>query len=282
MIRPVVELYIRSVDNEYHFLAITNRERENERRQIAVLDGKRSSKNMRIDMTMFYYLFLLCLINNFRSVSSELQPSCSALHEKFNKFNLHLNTRPTNTHLRHCQSSISNQCCPEIYQIHLQNSTAIELEQLFELYTINLYETIIRLNNDLNQTYVNLIEISRNETHLVLQRGYNKLYHSYRLSIDTFFNNLRMLTSRNYQYDLKGFLEQLFRNILHISLTLNNNQTVLPTYFSCLWKNQPFANNPDLLENQLAVHLGKIFQLIDLLQASQNLVQILSTVRKGE
>lgn len=238
---------------------------------------------MRIDMTMFYYLFLLCLINNFLSTSSELHPPCSALHDKFNKFNLpSFNTRPTTTHLRLCSSSISNQCCPEIYQIHLRNSTAIELEQLFELSTINLYETIIRLNNDLNQTYVNLIEISRNETHLVLQRGYNKLYHSYRLSIDTFFNNLRMLTSRNYQYDLKGFLEQLFRNILHISLTLNNNQTVLPTYFSCLWKNQPFANNPDLLENQLAVHLGKIFQLFDLLQASQNLVQILSTVRKGE
>lgn len=239
---------------------------------------------MRIDMTMFYYLFLLCLINNYLSASSQIPSSCSTLHDKLNKFNLHLNAAPTTTttNTRLCQSSISNQCCPEIYQIHLRNSTAIELEQLFELSTINLYETIIRLNNDLNRTYVNLIEISRNETHLVLQRGYNKLYHSYRLSIDTFFNNLRMLTSTNYQYDLKGFVEQLFRNILHISLTLNNNQTVLPTYFSCLWKNQPFANNPEQLENQLAIHLGKIFHLIDLLQASQHFLQILSTVRKED
>ena len=125
---------------------------------------------------------------------------------------------------------------------------------------------------------MNLIENSRNETHLVLQRGYNKLYHSYRLSIDTFFNNLRTLNSRTYEHDLKTYVDQLFRNILHISLTLNNNQTVLPTYFSCLWKNQPFANNPDLIESQLVIHLGKIFQLHDLLKLSQNLVQMISTV----
>ena len=237
---------------------------------------------MRIDMTMFYYLFLLllCLIINLVSSSSE-QKQCLALNEKLTKFHLHFNSRSTNAslaNLRLCQGSISNQCCPQAYEIHLKNSTAIELYQLFELYTINLYETLIRLNNDFNQTYENLIEISRNETHLVLQRGYHQLYHSYRLSIDTFFNNLRTLTSRNYQYDLNIFVEQLFRNILHISLTLNNNQTVLPSYFSFLWKNQPFANNPHLFQSQLAVHLGKLFQLMDLLQLSQNLVQILSTV----
>lgn len=123
-----------------------------------------------------------------------------------------------------------------------------------------------------------MIEYSRNETHLVLQRGYNKLYQSYRLSIDKFFNNLLTLTSRTYQYDIKLYIEQLFRNILHISLTLNNNQTILPTYFSCLWKNQPFSNNPNLLEQQLELNLGKLFQLIDLFKLTHELIQIISTV----
>ena len=52
-------------------------------------------------------------------------------------------------------------------------------------------------------TLIKLIELSRNETHFVLQRGYNKLYHSYRLSIDKFFNNLLILTYRTYEHDIK-------------------------------------------------------------------------------
>lgn len=127
-------------------------------------------------------------------------------------------------------------------------------------------------------TFIKLIEMSRNETHLVLQRGYDKLYQSYRLSIDKFFNNLLTLTSRTYQHDIKLYIDQLFRNILHISLTLNNNKTILPTYFSCLWKNHPFANNPNLLEKQLEINLGKIFHLKDLFKLTHDLVQVLSTV----
>jgi hypothetical protein len=127
-------------------------------------------------------------------------------------------------------------------------------------------------------TFIKLIEISRNETHLVLQRGYNKLYQSYRLSIDKFFNKLLTLTYRTYEHDIKIYVDQLFRNILHISLTLNNNKTILPTYFSCLWKNHPFANNPNLLEKQLEINLGKIFYLNELFKLSHELVQILSVV----
>jgi len=126
--------------------------------------------------------------------------------------------------------------------------------------------------------FIKLIEISRNETHLVLQRGYNKLYQSYRLSIDKFFNKLLTLTYRTYEHDIKIYVDQLFRNILHISLTLNNNKTILPTYFSCLWKNHPFANNPNLLEKQLEINLGKIFYLNELFKLSHELVQILSMV----
>jgi hypothetical protein len=125
---------------------------------------------------------------------------------------------------------------------------------------------------------IKLIGISRNETHFVLQRGYNKLYHSYRLSIDKFFNNLLILTYRTYEHEIKTYVEQLFRNILHISLTLNNNKSISPAYFACLWKNQPFGNNPNLLENQLEINLGKLFQLNELFKLSNELVQVLSMV----
>jgi hypothetical protein len=112
----------------------------------------------------------------------------------------------------------------------------------------------------------------------VLQRGYNKLYQSYQSSIDKFFNHLLTLTSRTYSRELKTYVEQLFRNILHISLTLNDNKPISATYFACLWKNQPFANHPSLLEQQLETNLGKLFQLHDLLKLSHELVQVLSTV----
>jgi hypothetical protein len=227
---------------------------------------------------MFYYLFLLyCLLIHI--ISSEKQNQCYQLNSKLAKSNFHFNLPQINSlGLRLCQGLISNQCCPQIYEDQIQNITAIELYQLFELYTINLYESLIRITNDLNHTYINLIENSRNETHLVLQRGYHKLYQSYRLSIDKFFTNLLTLTSRTYEHDLKYSIDQLFRNILHISLTLNNNQTILPNYFSCLWKNHPFGTNPNLITNQLEIHLGKIFQLNDLIKLSHELVQVLSTV----
>jgi hypothetical protein len=227
---------------------------------------------------MFYYLFLLCCLLINISLSQE-RNQCYQLNTRLAKSNLHFNLPQTNSlGLRLCQGLITNQCCPQIYEDQIQNTTATELYQLFELYTINLYESLIRVTNDLNHTYINLIEISRNETHLVLQRGYHKLYQSYRLSIDRFFTNLLTLNSRTYEYDLKNFIDQLFRNILHISLTLNNNQTILPNYFSCLWKNHPFGTNPNLIVSQLEIHLGKIFQLYDLIKLSHELVQVLSTV----
>jgi hypothetical protein len=229
---------------------------------------------------MFYYLFL-CVLINFISTQPQQPNQCFLLNNKLNKYNINFNIPQKDfSGLRLCQGLLPNYCCPRIYEDQIQNATAIELYQLFEFYTINLYEPLTRLTNDFNNTYTKLIEISRNETHSVLQRGYHKLYQSYRLSIDQFFNHLLTLTSRTYQHDLKISIDQLFRNILHISLTLNHNQTILPTYFSCLWKNHPFANHPNLLENQLEIYLGKIFQLKELLKLSHELVQILSTVRK--
>ncbi|CAF3532192.1 unnamed protein product [Adineta steineri] len=225
---------------------------------------------------MFYYLFLLYLSIN--SISTQ-QNQCILLNNKLTKYNLKQNFHQiSNTPgIRLCQGLINDRCCPQIYEDRIQNATAIELYQLFELYTINLYEPLLRLTNDLNNTFIKLIEYSRNETHLVLQRGYHKLYQSYQLSIDKFFNNLLTLTYRTYQHDIRTYVDQLFRNILHISLTLDDKKDIKPTYFSCLWKNQPFGNHPNLLEKQLDVNLGKLFHLNELFQLSHELVQVLST-----
>jgi hypothetical protein len=96
---------------------------------------------------MFYYLFLLCLLINFVSTQNQ----CFILNNKLNKYNIILNIPQKNFPGLHlCQGLISNKCCPQIYEDHIQNATAIELYQLFELYTINLYESLFRLTNDLN------------------------------------------------------------------------------------------------------------------------------------
>lgn len=227
---------------------------------------------------MFYYLYFLCVLFNLTLIQSN--HSCFLLNNKLNKYHIYLNLPSTNLPtLRLCQNS--NQCCPQIYEDQFQNATAIELYQLFELSTINIYESLTRLNRDLNSTYEKLINHSRNETHAILERGYNKLYQSYRLSIDQFFNHLLTSTSRTYEHELKLFIDQLFRQILHISLTLNNNQTISSNYFACLWKNHPFASNPTVLEQQLQLNLGKVFHLIDLFKLTHEFVQILSTVSKN-
>jgi hypothetical protein len=99
--------------------------------------------------TMFYYLFLICLLINF--VYTEEQPQCSLLNNKLNKYNINVNNPEKDfPPLRLCQGLITNQCCPQIYEDKIQNATAIELYRLFELYSINLYEPLIRLTNDFN------------------------------------------------------------------------------------------------------------------------------------
>jgi hypothetical protein len=98
---------------------------------------------------MFYYLFLLCLLINF--ISTQQQNQCFLLNNKLNKYNININIPQKNfPGLRLCQGLITNQCCSQIYEDHIQNATAIELYYLFELYTINLYEPLVRLTNDLN------------------------------------------------------------------------------------------------------------------------------------
>lgn len=131
-------------------------------------------------------------------------------------------------------------------------------------------------------TYSLLIEHARNETHELLQRGYHQLYVSYRFSVDKFFDNLLTLTSQDLQKDIGLYVEHLFESILRISLTLNKNQSISSSYFSCLWQHQPFGSSPNELVKQLDIHLGKLFQLNDLFRLSYELVQVLSSVSRKQ
>ncbi len=129
------------------------------------------------------------------------------------------------------------------------------------------------------ETITKLIESSRNETHFILQHGYKTSYHFYRSSIDLFYNKLYRISSKNYQYNIKNNIEELFRNILYITIDLNNNnEPILSSYFLCLWKNHPFGNRPNLITKNLEINLGKLFHLNELLKLSIELIQIMSTV----
>lgn len=129
------------------------------------------------------------------------------------------------------------------------------------------------------ETIIKLIESSRSETHSILIRIYKNYYNFYRSSIDLFYNHLLKINYKNYQYDVKNIVEELFRNILRITLTLNNqNKPLLPSHLLCIWRNQPFGNRLNIIINQLEINLGKLFHLNELLKLSIELVQSVTTV----
>jgi adenylate kinase family enzyme len=225
---------------------------------------------------------LLCFTNLLLIYldSAQATNACSSLQKKLNKYHVRIKylTDLRVPSLRLCQRLTNDSCCPQYYADQIQNATVMELYQLFELHSIRLYEPLLRLSQEFNETFVKLIESARNDTHHVLQRGYHQLYMSYRSSVDQFFHQLLTLTSRSYQHQIKTHVDQLFHDILHISLTMHRNQSILPNYLACLWRNQPFGNSPQQLIQQLEVQLGKLFHLQDLLKLSHELVQVLSTV----
>jgi hypothetical protein len=78
---------------------------------------------------------------------------------------------------------------------------------------------------------------------------------------------------------MKNNIEELFGNILRITLAFNEqNQSMLPTYFLCLWKNQPFGNRLNLIAKKLEIQFEKLLYLNDLLKLSIELIQVMSTV----
>lgn len=108
---------------------------------------------------MFYYLFLICLLINIKSTQQQQQREnqCFLLNTKLNKYNVNINLIQQNSSsFSLCQNLNQQHCCPQIYENHIQNATINEVYHLFELNTINLYEPLIRLNNDLNRTLKNM------------------------------------------------------------------------------------------------------------------------------
>ena len=124
------------------------------------------------------------------------------------------------------------------------------------------------------ETLANLIELSRNETHLIFEHDYPQFAHLYRSAIDALFNSLLTLSYRTYQHAIKPHVEELFRQILRRSLVSSSRKEV----FTCLWKYHPFDHRPNLLVKQLETNLGKLFLLSELFKLSIELVQSTSTV----
>ena len=128
-------------------------------------------------------------------------------------------------------------------------------------------------------TIIKLIELSRNRTHFILQNNYKFFYNSYRPSIELFFNNLLIIISKNSYYNIKNNIEELFHNIIRITIVLNNdNKSILPSYILCIWNNHPFNNKFNLIINQFEINLRKLFYLNDLFKLSIELVRTMSTV----
>ncbi|CAF3165966.1 unnamed protein product [Rotaria sp. Silwood2] len=226
---------------------------------------------------MFYSLLLICLLINIGYTQNN---RCSFLNSKLNKYGIHINIYGKDfIGLKLCQNLINNYCCPQIYEDKIQNATIIELYQLFDFYSVNLYESLRRITVQLNETIIKLIESSQNETHSILQYNYKTIYNFYRSSIDLFFNKLLLISYKNYQYEIKNNIEELFRNILRITITSNNNnKPLLPSYLLCLWRYHPFSNQQYLIVNQLEINLGKLFHLNELFKLSNELIQVMLTV----
>jgi hypothetical protein len=76
------------------------------------------------------------------------------LHKKLNQYHIDVkySSERSFAPLHLCQSMINNTCCPQNYADQIQNATVIELDQLFELYSMNLYEPLLRLSHDFNRT----------------------------------------------------------------------------------------------------------------------------------
>src|ERR1700728_3725095 len=99
---------------------------------------------------MFHSLFIICLLINIIYTEND-NNQCLLLNSKLNKYGININNQEKNfLGLRLCQGLMNNYCCPQIYEDKIQNATAIELYHLFELYSINLYEPLLRLNKQLN------------------------------------------------------------------------------------------------------------------------------------
>jgi hypothetical protein len=101
---------------------------------------------------MYHCLFIICLLINRISTDNH---QCSSINKKLNQNGIKINNQEKDFHgLKICQGLIKDICCPQIYEDKIQNITAIELYHLLELYSMDLYEPLIRLNIQFNGLYL--------------------------------------------------------------------------------------------------------------------------------
>ena len=110
--------------------------------------------HMHMLQTMFYYLPPLCLLFllNISTGSTQQTNTCAALKTKLTRYHVHVKYLPEKIHtpLRLCQNDVNTSCCSQFDADQIQNATVIELYQLFELHSMNLYEPLLRLTEDFN------------------------------------------------------------------------------------------------------------------------------------
>ena len=97
---------------------------------------------------MYHSLFVICLL--VKMISTDDQ-QCSILNKKLHRYGIQINYQGKDfSGVRICQGLIKDLCCPQIYEDQIQNATAIELYHLLELYSIPLYEPLLRLSVQFN------------------------------------------------------------------------------------------------------------------------------------
>lgn len=136
---------------------IFSRERETERTRRKRRDKKRilsllfsQSFDHRNKESMFYTIFLICLLINIGYTNNN-NNRCSDVNSKLDKYGIELTVNEKDfAGLLLCQNFINNYCCPQNYEYQIQNATKTELRQLFEFYSINLYELLQQITIQLN------------------------------------------------------------------------------------------------------------------------------------
>ena len=94
---------------------------------------------------------LLFIVLFARWCSSEETRSCQSFHKKLNQYSIQMKYQPDQifTPLRLCPN-LNTTCCSQSSADLIQNATVIELYQLFELYSMNIYEPLLRLTLNFN------------------------------------------------------------------------------------------------------------------------------------
>ena len=102
---------------------------------------------------MLFFIILNYFLLNSLSVSA--RSPCSLFNRKLNQYltpaQLDSSKQSKIANRTFCHGLINNHlCCPSKYEENIQNATAIELHQLFQIHSRRLSEPLVRLTSELN------------------------------------------------------------------------------------------------------------------------------------